>query len=157
MILVVVCVLSLSIPDKRPSVFWTTHQILAVWTETWFDHEVVALGTKEPSFDSGSSSRLVLNKSDAIVSRVNIELILVFRVRYELVDLITLNFLVFDDVRVQQLHFLVLCNIQLPNIDVTLTVTYVHAFVFVEYQRIWVLFLHYILVALVNLLLSFCV
>ena len=82
------------------------------------------------------------------------DLFVVDRVHNDFVDLVALNFLVLDHLKGCQLHFVLVANEGVPDVDLPLTVTDEHSVIVVKANSVGVTLLHDVLVATVNLLLT---
>jgi len=96
------------IPNIRISWFWATNQILAICRKSASYHLVTALRPKKSFFDSGSFWVSIINQPDAVVSWLNIQLILNFWVYNDGIYLVSLHFWMIDQMMVSHNHLVAL-------------------------------------------------
>lgn len=107
MVLVVQRVFCLGVPDLWLSVLRATDEEPTIWTDATLDHKVIALGTEESSPYPRSMSALELKESDAVVPGMHVHLVVVLRMRDDLVDLVSFQFFLFDHVGVDKIQLVV--------------------------------------------------
>ena len=110
------------IPDEGKPSLGTTHQVLAIGRDGTLDHLLAALGTEESLLDSRSFICFVFNQPNAVVSRLNIDLILLLSVDYDLVDLIAFYLFMLDQEVLDCLDLLVL-DVDTPGVNLTEAIT----------------------------------
>ena len=111
------------IPNIRISRFWTTNQVLAICRKSASNHLVAALRPEESFFDSSSSRGPIINQPDAVVSGLNIQLILYFGMHNDGINLVSFHFRVFYKMMVGHYH-LVALNWNSPQVYLSLTISY---------------------------------
>ena len=84
--------MSNSVPNIRYTILTTTDYILTIRWKTTLNHEIFTLGTKESLSNSWTSKRFIFNETDAIVSWMDKDFVLILRMDNDLIYFITFKF-----------------------------------------------------------------
>ncbi len=130
------------VPNVRRPVLWATHDVLTVWRQTGFYHQIFALRTEEPLADARTTEWLVFNQADAVVTRENENFLLMFRMWNDLIDFVSLKFFLSDFIVIIFLNSS-MSDLNIHHTHMSFRVSHKQSSLLIKSQAIWVRIVKY--------------